>query len=151
VITELCFRIIQIARRQIYDRDIDIRPTRQSSAPAAEKCHHADQECERFHLSLPNVKDEPRPWLARLVLLGARGVTAMVVGSGALLGFFSSALPLRQEGDNSRRDEDETEAERERISRMPRIKQTAPQNESSTHQDQKPRQISYLLLRRSRA
>ena len=34
---------------------------------------------------LPNVQDEPRPWLARLVLLGARGVTAMVVGSGALL------------------------------------------------------------------
>ena len=36
---------------------------------------------------LPNVQDEPRPWLARLVLLGARDVTAMVVGSGALLGF----------------------------------------------------------------
>src|SRR5688500_17423317 len=35
---------------------------------------------------LPNVQDEPRPWPARLVLLGARGVTAMVVGSGALLG-----------------------------------------------------------------
>ena len=34
----------------------------------------------------PNVKDEPRPWLARAVLLGARIVTAMVVGSGALLG-----------------------------------------------------------------
>ena len=34
----------------------------------------------------PNVKDEPRPWLARAVLLGARVVTAMVVGSGALLG-----------------------------------------------------------------
>jgi len=34
-----------------------------------------------------NVQDEPRPWLARLVLLGARDVTAMVVGSGALLGF----------------------------------------------------------------
>ena len=36
---------------------------------------------------LPNVQDEPRPWLARLVLLGARDVTAVVVGSGALLGF----------------------------------------------------------------
>src|SRR5215207_1596209 len=36
---------------------------------------------------VPNVQDEPRPWLARLVLLGARGVTAMVAGSGALLGF----------------------------------------------------------------
>jgi hypothetical protein len=35
---------------------------------------------------LPNVQDEPRPWLARAVLLGARIVTAMVVGSGALLG-----------------------------------------------------------------
>src|SRR5687767_9272468 len=34
---------------------------------------------------LPNVQDEPRPWLARAVLLGARVVTAMVVGSGALL------------------------------------------------------------------
>jgi hypothetical protein len=40
---------------------------------------------------LPNVQDEPRPWLARLVLLGARGVTAMVVGSGVLLGFFTFA------------------------------------------------------------
>ena len=28
---------------------------------------------------MPNVQDEPRPWLARLVLLGARDVTAMVV------------------------------------------------------------------------
>ena len=36
----------------------------------------------------PNVKDEPRPWLARAVLLRARIVTAMVVGSGALLGLF---------------------------------------------------------------
>jgi hypothetical protein len=36
----------------------------------------------------PNVQDEPRPWLARAVLLGARIVTAMVVGSGALLGRF---------------------------------------------------------------
>src|SRR5688500_13733403 len=35
---------------------------------------------------LPNVQDEPRPWLARAVLLGARIVTAMVVGSSALLG-----------------------------------------------------------------
>lgn len=34
---------------------------------------------------LPNVQDEPRPWLARAVLLGARIVTAMVVGSGAFL------------------------------------------------------------------
>jgi hypothetical protein len=28
---------------------------------------------------LPNVQDEPPPWLARLVLLGERDVTAMVV------------------------------------------------------------------------
>jgi hypothetical protein len=41
----------------------------------------------RITLGLPpNVQDEPRPWLARLVLLGARDVTAMVVGSGALFG-----------------------------------------------------------------
>jgi hypothetical protein len=39
---------------------------------------------------LANVQDEPRPWLARLVLLGARDVTAMVVGSGALLGSLDS-------------------------------------------------------------
>src|SRR5687767_2278881 len=39
---------------------------------------------------LPNVQDEPRPWLARLVLLGARDVTAMVVGSGALLAHLDS-------------------------------------------------------------
>jgi hypothetical protein len=38
---------------------------------------------------LPNVQDEPRPWLAQLGLFGARAVTAMVVGSGALFGFFS--------------------------------------------------------------
>jgi hypothetical protein len=35
---------------------------------------------------LPNVQDEPRPQPARLVLLGARDVTDVVVGSGALLG-----------------------------------------------------------------
>jgi hypothetical protein len=40
----------------------------------------------------PNVQDEPRPWLARAVLLGARIVTAMVVGSGALLGVWSSDM-----------------------------------------------------------
>jgi hypothetical protein len=34
---------------------------------------------------LPNVKDEPRSRLARAVLLGARIVTAVIVGSGALL------------------------------------------------------------------
>jgi hypothetical protein len=38
--------------------------------------------------SWPNVQDEPRPWLARAVLLGARIVTAMVVGSGVLLARF---------------------------------------------------------------
>jgi hypothetical protein len=46
---------------------------------------------ERHHL-LPNVKDEPRSRLARAVLLGARIVTAVVVGSGALLGFWLSSL-----------------------------------------------------------
>jgi hypothetical protein len=45
---------------------------------------------------LPNVQDEPRPWLARLVLLGARDVTAMVVGSGALLGGFFIRQTLHQ-------------------------------------------------------
>src|SRR5215212_9257185 len=38
---------------------------------------------------LPNVQDEPRPQLARLVLLGAQDVTDVVVGSGALLGFLT--------------------------------------------------------------
>jgi hypothetical protein len=37
---------------------------------------------------LPNVKSEPRAWLAQFVLLGARNVTAMLVGSTALLGSF---------------------------------------------------------------
>ena len=46
------------------------------------------------HFALPNVQDEPRPWLARAVLLGARIVTAMVVGSGALLGFLYRAILL---------------------------------------------------------
>jgi hypothetical protein len=41
----------------------------------------------------PNVQDELRPRLARSVLLGARIVTAVVVGSGALFGgLFSSIL-----------------------------------------------------------
>jgi hypothetical protein len=35
---------------------------------------------------LPNVQDEPPPQPARLVLLGARDVTAVVVGSGGLFG-----------------------------------------------------------------
>jgi hypothetical protein len=43
-----------------------------------------------FHL-LPNVKDEPRSRLARGVLLGARIVTAVIVGSGALLGVWGMA------------------------------------------------------------
>jgi len=37
-------------------------------------------------LLLPNVQDEPRSSLARLVLLGARDVTAKIVGSSAWLG-----------------------------------------------------------------
>ena len=36
--------------------------------------------------ALPNVQSEPRAWLARFVLLGAQNVTAMLVGSTALLG-----------------------------------------------------------------
>jgi hypothetical protein len=35
---------------------------------------------------LPNVQSEPRSWLARVVLLGARNVTAMIVGSTAWFG-----------------------------------------------------------------
>ena len=38
---------------------------------------------------LPNVQGEPRSWLARLVLLGARGVTAKFVGSSAWFGSFA--------------------------------------------------------------
>lgn len=33
----------------------------------------------------PNAQTEPRSWLARSVLLGAQSVTAMIVGSSALL------------------------------------------------------------------
>jgi len=36
--------------------------------------------------SVPNVQSEPRSWLARLVLPGARGVPVMIVGSTAWLG-----------------------------------------------------------------
>ena len=49
---------------------------------------------EGTHVLLANVQDEPRPWLARAVLLGARIVTAMVVGSGALLGIWAFTLLL---------------------------------------------------------
>jgi hypothetical protein len=38
------------------------------------------------NLGLPNAQTEPRSWLARSVLLGAQYVTAMIVGSSALLG-----------------------------------------------------------------
>ena len=44
------------------------------------------QFCERFMFFMPNVQSEPRAWLAHFVLLGARNVTAMLVGSTALLG-----------------------------------------------------------------
>ena len=37
-------------------------------------------------LVLPNVKSEPRAWLAHFVLFGARNVTDMLVGSTAWLG-----------------------------------------------------------------
>ena len=42
----------------------------------------------RGDMILPNDQDEPRPQPARLVLLGARGVTAVGVGSSAWLGIF---------------------------------------------------------------
>src|SRR5438552_19204891 len=48
----------------------------------------ANERCDIANMILPNVQDEPRPPPARLVLLGARGVTAVVVGSGAWLGPF---------------------------------------------------------------
>src|SRR3954469_15270019 len=40
------------------------------------------------HGFLPNVQDEPRAQPARLVLLGARDVTDVLVGSGAWFGSF---------------------------------------------------------------
>src|ERR1043166_1713463 len=43
--------------------------------------------------SLANVQDEPRPQPARLVLLGARDVTDVVVGSSAWLGIYRVGLP----------------------------------------------------------
>jgi hypothetical protein len=51
-------------------------------------CHAYETENRDGNHLLPNVQDEPRPCLARSVLLGARDVTAMVVGSGALLALF---------------------------------------------------------------
>jgi hypothetical protein len=62
----------------------------------------------------PNVQDEPRPWLARLVLLGARDVTAMVVGSGGLFGttgtwmsgFIKARFTIRPLGRNASRTTD---------------------------------------------
>src|SRR5687768_16082682 len=48
-----------------------------------------------MRMLLPNVQDEPRPWLARAVLLGARVVTAMVVGSGALLGHSREVIEVQ--------------------------------------------------------
>jgi hypothetical protein len=44
----------------------------------------ASQSC--VHSVLPNAQSEPRPYMARSVLLGARFVTCMVVGSTALFG-----------------------------------------------------------------
>src|SRR5437773_8975980 len=61
---------------------------RKSWLPCERTLREREDHGEELNLAghvLPNVQDEPRPWLARLVLLGARGVTAMVVGSGALL------------------------------------------------------------------
>ena len=43
---------------------------------------------------MPNVQSEPRAWLAHFVLLGARNVTAMLVGSTALLGSVFLFIPM---------------------------------------------------------
>src|SRR5262245_51391793 len=56
----------------------------------------------------PNVQDEPRPWLARAVLLGARIVTAMVVGSGALLGLFIVGARRRERMQAASKDRTQT-------------------------------------------
>ena len=59
--------------------------------PSAYYQDEAPEVCAKpFHV--PNVKDEPRPWLARLVLLGAQGVTAKVVGSSAWLGGYAALV-----------------------------------------------------------
>jgi len=50
---------------------------------------HYGEEIWKRHthgFDLPNAQTEPRSWLARSVLLGAQSVTAMIVGSSALLG-----------------------------------------------------------------
>ena len=52
-------------------------------------------------VATPNVQSEPRAWLAHFVLLGARNVTAMLVGSTALLGsvFISDNVALQIEAE----------------------------------------------------
>jgi hypothetical protein len=60
------------------------------------ECDYLNEYEGNSHVLSPNVQDEPRPWLARAVLLGARIVTAMVVGSGALLAVFTAT------GENAR-------------------------------------------------
>jgi hypothetical protein len=56
-----------------------------------------------FSDNLPNVKAQRRAWLARLVLLGARGVTDMIVRCSAWLGciFFSGCRWVREAMDES--------------------------------------------------
>lgn len=53
-------------------------------------------------LGWANVQSEPRAWLAHFVLLGARNVTAMLVGSTALLGsvFISDNVALQIEAEH---------------------------------------------------
>jgi hypothetical protein len=63
---------------------------------------------------LPNVKGEPRPRLARAVLLGARVVTAVVVGSGALLARFLE-FRIREARDSSATNNSTAFLDRERI------------------------------------
>jgi hypothetical protein len=57
-----------------------------SGTDAHEQSSNAMSRWRIFFISLQNAQTEPRSWLARIVLLGAQSVTAMIVGSSALLG-----------------------------------------------------------------
>jgi len=60
------------------------RPASSATASAPPMaCKNPDDTSRSGFIFLPNVQDEPRPQLARSVLLGARSVTAVVVGSSA--------------------------------------------------------------------
>src|SRR5215211_6873383 len=79
-----------------------ILPTQPSASPNLSWAQHRAVS--------PNVQDEPRPWLARSVLLGARIVTATVVGSGALLGIFEGASLAWPDAKQKPTDESDLEA-----------------------------------------